>query len=396
MSVTPGALRGQQPVALVACCADPSVNPRPNRAIKLLAAMGYRVVTLSYPLSQPMPEVAATLVHSRRSLWRGLGRRAVGLLMGLLTLLRLNSVLPYRVWTWRLGASHLLEEIRVLKPSRVVCHDFSLLPLCLQARAESSRLIFDAREFYPKEFEASWWFRNTKGPETARILQWAIPLVDGFCTVSDGLASEYLSDFGRKPVVIRSAPPFRDAQPTPVDPGRIRLVHHGVANRARSLEEMIDIARKLDARFTLDFYLAGDQAYVQTLRRYAKDVPSVGFKEPVRFADIHPMLRAYDIGFFFLKPQSLNTSASLPNKFFEFIQARLALAIGPSPDMRKVADEYGFAVVATSFSVQAMADALNSLTTEQVVKLKQRSAVAASALCWEVESEKLRALLEPA
>lgn len=390
------AAKAQRPLALVACCADPSVNPRPNRAIKLLAAMGYRVITLSYPLSQPMPEVEATWVHSRRGLMLGALRRLLAWGIQLATLARINRVLPMSVWGWRLGAAQHRAAMAAEGFAVVVVEDLPLLPLCLQAQAGRGRVVFDAREYYPKEFDGSAWFRLAHAPERVRLLKLCLPAVSGFCTVSPGLARQYEADFRVLPQVVMSTPPLRQAQPRPQTPGVVRMVHHGVANRDRQLERMIEVMQHLDARFSLDLYLTGDPEYIAELRRLAEACPQVRFCAPVAFTWLHAMLTEYDMGFYFLVPSGFNTTFNLPNKFFEFVQARLAIAIGPSPDMAALVQAHRCGVVAPSFEVSAMADTLNALKDTELAVLKQNSDAAAHQLCWEVESQKLRALLEPA
>ena len=50
------------------------------------------------------------------------------------------------------------------------------------------------------------------------------------------------------------------------------------------------------------------------------------------------MANDYDVGLYLLPPTNFNQRYALPNKFFEFIQGRLAIAIGPSPEMAKLVE----------------------------------------------------------
>jgi hypothetical protein len=87
-----------------------------------------------------------------------------------------------------------------------------------------------------------------------------------------------------------------------------------------------------------------------------------------------------------VEPTTFNLLNCLPNKFFEFVQARLAIAIGPSPDMAELVHHYGLGVVASEFSITGMVDTLKSFTAEQINKAKRASDVAARELCYERES----------
>ena len=67
---------------------------------------------------------------------------------------------------------------------------------------------------------------------------------------------------------------------------------------------------------------------------------------------------------------SFNNEHALPNKFFEFIQARLAIAIGPSTEMQKIVKKEGLGIVAKDFSLAAMAEELNSLQASDIARYK--------------------------
>ena len=104
-------------------------------------------------------------------------------------------------------------------------------------------------------------------------------------------------------------------------------------------------------------------------------------------------LNAYDIGFYILKPISFNTLHALPNKFFEFVQARLMVAIGPSPEMAAYVERYGLGVVAKDFTPESMAAALSDLTQERIMEYKMNAHKCAWELSSEPNNEKILALV---
>ena len=103
--------------------------------------------------------------------------------------------------------------------------------------------------------------------------------------------------------------------------------------------------------------------------------------------EIVSTLNAYDVGLYLMPPTSFNQKMSLPNKIFEYIQARLALAVWPSPEMARVVREHDCGVVADDFSLAAMAAKLNSLSPEDIMRYKQNSHRAASVCCAETNQE---------
>jgi len=83
------------------------------------------------------------------------------------------------------------------------------------------------------------------------------------------------------------------------------------------------------------------------------------------------------------------TQYALPNKLFEFIQARLAVIIGPSLDMADIVNEFNCGFVADDFNPKAMTRLLNDLTKAEIEVAKKQSNTAAKVLCYEEESKKI-------
>ena len=103
--------------------------------------------------------------------------------------------------------------------------------------------------------------------------------------------------------------------------------------------------------------------------------------------------RDYEIGLFLLEPTNFNYRHALPNKFFEFVQARLVVAIGPSPEMSKLVRTFDCGIIADDFTPVALARALSIQTPDTINRFKHNVHAAAGMLCWEHEGEKLRELV---
>jgi hypothetical protein len=101
----------------------------------------------------------------------------------------------------------------------------------------------------------------------------------------------------------------------------------------------------------------------------------------------------YDVGLYLLPPNNFNHAMALPNKLFEFIQARLAVAIGPSPEMARIVREFDCGIVADDFTPATLARALNSLTAADVDRMKAGSEKAAHVYTAENYAEKVREIV---
>lgn len=188
---------------------------------------------------------------------------------------------------------------------------------------------------------------------------------------------------------MRNIPPREELRPTPV--GQIiRLIHHGVAAPDRKLELMIDLMQIADKRFSLDFMLVGESGYLERLKRRAEANQRIRFLAPVPMQKIPEFINQYDLGIYLLPPDSFNNHYALPNKIFEFIQARLGVVIGPSPEMAQLVRKYDCGVVSADFTEQKMGAVLNQLTREEVARLKQNAHLASAELNAEHEMIVLR------
>jgi hypothetical protein len=215
-------------------------------------------------------------------------------------------------------------------------------------------------------------------------------------TVGETIAEMYERDTGIRAPVVINAPPYHELNPSPVH-APVRILHHGGAQPGRGLEEMIRLGHLLGDRFTLDFVLVENwPGYRDQLMRLARDNPRVRFPQPQPMHDLVTMANKYDIGLYSLPPVNLNRRYALPNKLFEFIQARLAVAIGPSPEMARVVRQYGCGIVADDFAPETLADALNALDDSDIAAFKQASHVAARELCAEKNAELIVGAVEQA
>jgi len=372
--------------AIVMSLGDPSGDPRPKRMVDLLKNQGFVVDLMSHACKTDLGVNQHFIIPITYSLLGKVKRRLVRYAVGVASILSFNDSILDKFNAILFGFNHDFCRVVNNKYDLIIVEDLFLLPLAFEIRM-NAKIIFDAREYYPRQNEESFFWRIIEKPERVRLCRNYLPKVDLILTVSPGLANEYEKEFAIKPIVFRSTPNYLYAKPTKTAVKQIRLVHHGVANKNRQIEKMIDVAALLDDRFILDMYLTGSSSYIRSLIRYAQKCPKVRILPPVDFNKLHAMLVNYDIGLFYNKPTTFNLRYSLPNKLFEFIQARLAVAIGPSPDMSAIIRQYECGVVSERFSVESMATKLNALTAEDVDLLKSKSDLAARELNFEVESE---------
>jgi hypothetical protein len=146
---------------------------------------------------------------------------------------------------------------------------------------------------------------------------------------------------------------------------------------------------------TLDFFLsANDAAYLEFLKERAGDSPRIRFNDPVPFSELVATLNGFDVGLHILAPTNFNNAYALPNKFFEYVQARIGLIIGPSPEMQRILNERDLGAVTADFTAEALADSLRDLDRATVETWKRHADAAAPDLSAETQTPIWEAAVE--
>lgn len=265
----------------------------------------------------------------------------------------------------------------------VIANDVDTVGLALSLKPRAG-VHADLHEYAPRMRE-----------DLLRVRVFVHPFIDWMCrtfvaraqswtTVGDGIAAEYERRFGFRPAVVTNAAPYVAAEPSPVHEP-VRLVHSGAAQENRGLEEIIAAVQLSRGDFTLDLYLVPqDPAFLERLRTLAAQTPGrVRICDPVPYARLAETLQSYDAGIHVIPPKSFNHRWALPNKMFDFVQARLGVVVGPSPEMSAYVNRFGIGAVTPGFSVPEIAHTLDSITAEDVAAWK----AAAHAHARELSSE---------
>jgi len=293
----------------------------------------------------------------------------------------------------------LRQQLKSRSFDLIIANDIETLPLAIRIK-KNEKILFDAHEFAPRHFEDKLSWRIFFQAFNKYLCRKYLPLADSMITIGEGLAKEYAKHYPVHPVVITNANYYFELSPNPPDPENIRLIHHGAANPSRQLEIMIEMMDYVDKRFTLDLMLLTPtiankktRAYLDTLRKRAEQNPRIKIVDPVRSDQVVQAIHQYDIGVFLIRPINFNYANGLPNKLFDFVQARLAIAVGPTPEMASLVKKYDLGIVSKEFTPQSLAQLINELTPEKVFYHKQQSEKAARAVSAENNQKILKELV---
>lgn len=268
----------------------------------------------------------------------------------------------------------------------VLANDVDAVPLALDL-APRLGVHADLHEYAPRQKEELLRWRIFVAPFMRWICRRHVTRAASVTTVSDGLAREYLREFGIRAETVVNAAPYEALEPVATG-STIRLVHSGACFSNRHLMTMIDAVALTTRPVTLDLFLTpNDPVYLEELKARAGRTTGVTVHNPVPYRSLASTLHEFDVGVFVLPPVNFNYRWALPNKLFDFIQARLAVVIGPSEEMTRYVRDYGLGLVADDFSIEALAAAIDALTPKTVDGMKRNADAAAGPLSAESQIE---------
>lgn len=269
----------------------------------------------------------------------------------------------------------------------VLANDVDTVPLALSTQPRGG-VHADLHEYAPRQKEDRLAWRLFVAPYLRWLCRTYVARADSVTTVGHGLAREYEREFGVHAEVVTNAAPFQELSPTPT-PAPLRLVHSGGAMPSRRLDLMIEAMRDDSIDATLDLYLVpSDPSYVEQLRSMTAELPAgrVRVHDAVPYPDLHEVLNRYDVGIFVCPPTTFNLANALPNKVFDFVQARLALVVSPTPEMQSLIEDHELGAVTPGFTAEDLSVTLRELTPASVEAGKASSDRHAHGLAAEQQS----------
>lgn len=306
----------------------------------------------------------------------------------------LNNAYAERIY-WSSGPwVQLYNLAKPLQCDIWVANDWNTLPIAARlAQEHGGRIIYDSHEFAIEEYSQNWRWRLATRPVVAAIEKNFIKKAAAVLTVSGGIAKR-LNKHYRLPqpaVVIRNTPGYSECSFRPTGE-RIRVLYHGIVAPGRGLEAAIESVQFWNDGVSL--YIRGPASvdYQESLVGIIESLKltdRVFLLPPVPMVELVKCATEFDVGIFALPDHSLHNEFALPNKFFEYAMAGLALCVSDLPEMSPLVQRHGLGRTFRGLSPRTIADTINAFTRDQIDECKRNSLHAARELCWEAESEKL-------
>ena len=288
---------------------------------------------------------------------------------------------------------NLFKALWKLKPTLVYGVDAdTLVATTLYCRITDTPLIFDAHEYFSELPEV------VNRPIIKAIWHWVEKVGIGFSaariTVSDELASLMGEDFGTTFQSLRNIAPYKDPRPA-APKTEPYFVYAGAVNLGRGIELLVNAGASLPC----PVHIVGDGDMLAWLKEQVSKSPILqekivihGFLPPSEMEAI--IANAY-AGFTFAMPAGESYTLGLGNKFFDYIQARIPQICPALPAYLAMLSKYNIGI-ACPYNSEAVVEAMQLLLNDKLVyrTYQNNTEAAAKELCWEHESEKLKAILQ--
>jgi glycosyltransferase involved in cell wall biosynthesis len=286
------------------------------------------------------------------------------------------------------------------KATIMVSNDLdTLLAVYLASRLKQVPLVYDSHEYFTELPEL------VHRPLVRTIWKFLesiiLPRVKYAYTVSSSIAQAYAEKYKLNMQVIRNVPykkewniidnsKIADKQKKRRENNR-RIIYQGVLNMGRGLELAI---RAMQYTQNARLIIAGAGYYENTLRdlvRALKLHDKVRFIGRVPPAKLSKYTKDADLGISLEENIGLNYYYALPNKLFDYIQAKIPVLVSNMPEMAAIVCKYDIGKITDTKDPLILAQLFTEMLHNQNHRILWRKnlEIAADELCWEIEENKL-------
>jgi glycosyltransferase involved in cell wall biosynthesis len=281
-----------------------------------------------------------------------------------------------------------------------VANDWTALPVAQALRDKfGGRVVYDSHEFALEEYAQNPLWRATERPIAASIegghIRDAGVVTAVSASIAEALRDEYHLNVPCE-AIFNAPARYKGAlvERTLADlEQQVRVLYHGIVARGRGLEASIRSVPRWPDNYQLTIRgPESEKGLTDELRALAKKcgvADRVIFAPPVEMVELVASARHYDVGLFALPSHSAQNRFALPNKFFEYMAAGLALVVSDLPEMAHIVRLTGCGALIRGAEEGAITKTICALTPQSILTMKQASRQAAQTYNSEVEAAKL-------
>ena len=170
-------------------------------------------------------------------------------------------------------------------------------------------------------------------------------------------------------------------------------MYHGGLARGRGIEQVIRAAAA-DPAVCVVVMGDGNASYLAELKELAEGSGAserVAFRSAVPREGLEAWVAGADVGMVILENVCMNHYFTLPNKFFENVQAETPIVASDFPETSRLVERYGIGLTCNPSDLDQVVDCIERLRTDEGLygKCKSNLKAAKRELCWERERKGL-------
>jgi glycosyltransferase involved in cell wall biosynthesis len=275
----------------------------------------------------------------------------------------------------------------------ILANDLDTLPACfLAARLKRKKIVFDSHELFPEVPELA--HRPLVRKIWMTMEKFLIPKIDLGFTVSSSIAEFYQKRYDMHFEVLRNVGRFRfdsEFKGAKKNAERIVIIYQGALNLGRGIELLIQSMQWVEKA---ELWIVGTGDIEKNIKQLVSKLSidhKVIFTGRVAMEKIWAYTIRANIGISIEEDLGLNYRYALPNKLFDYIQARIPVIVSDLPEMKRIVEDYKIGKILQERTPQKLAEIINKMISEEIPggKYNANVGLAARELCWEREEEKL-------
>lgn len=268
----------------------------------------------------------------------------------------------------------------------------TMLPVRFAAGLTGKTMVYDAHEYFSQQKEI------VTRPGVHKVWHWIernwIPKYKNGYTVCDAIADEFKKLYKVDYAVIRNLP-LLDKSDGEAEKKQRTIIYRGAVNEGRGFTALLLAMEKIDAKLVI----YGDGNFMKQTKELI-DLNNLRDKVLLKGMLLPEALEAATgeayIGASLIENDGLNQYYSLPNKFFDYINHKIPQVTMNYPELKKLNDEFGVALLIDEVTVENIAASINQLLNDEnlYMRLQQNCLKARTILNWQEEEKKLLAFYE--
>ena len=305
-----------------------------------------------------------------------------------LSLLRKASGL--RSLLWYIAA---IIKVMNLQPQILSLHSVSFLPLAMLVKLcrPSMEIIYETHELETETNGASYMKKMLRRHVEAIGMRFVAHTI----AVSPSICEWYATRYRTRAVsLVMNCPPFLEKRKSDylrnhfnLSSEKIVFLYQGIMRSGRGIEGLVAALEKLPEEAVLVLLGYGDDFdkwYERSLTS-----PRLFIHPAVPFEKVLEVTSSADCGISFMEDTCLSHRFALPNKLFEFIQARIAVIVSPTIDQSNLVVETGVGLVCDGFDEDAIRLACEKFMLGMSGDLEANLDRAAQIYSWQSQEENL-------